>query len=160
MSRKIERSLESITVNGKYEIPETDFSVISSKVTEELQSHRWEILDSIGESIRLIKWEEPPEISESPGEEWQEYLRGIRSGIPVYFSIIAVEHHNESILVEVECHPAMWQRIAYTYGAEASFTENEVQEALSECKTFVKQVMSIFKAKEINLLESTQLYQK
>ena len=152
MSKKIEPSLESITVRGKYEIPETDFDVVYDKVMEELQLWNWRELPKIGKSMTLMKWGKPPKEAQEPqeaGKTWQKYIRTIRSGVPVYFSIIVVEHYKESILVEVECHPAMWHIIAYMSGMEASFTENDVQEALSECKKFVKQVMSIFKGKEI-----------
>jgi len=147
--RLVTPSLESITVRAKYEIPETDFDDIYNKVWEELQYDDWQVLSTIGESFQLMYWKKSTKKISKAGEAWLEFIRGLRSGIPVYFSILAIEHHRESMFVEVECHPAMWHIIAYTYGKEASFTENEVQEALFECRTFVKQVMSIFHGKAI-----------
>jgi len=41
----------------------------------------------------------------------------------------------------------MWYRISQLL--EANFTENQVQEAISDCRAFVKQIMSIFKGKEV-----------
>ena len=149
MSKKIEPSLESITVRGKYQIPETDFDVVYDKLMEELEPLDWGDTHRIGDSIGLVNWESPPKKDLDSGKAWQEYVRSLRSGIPVFFSITTIEHHKASILVEVECHPAMWHIIAYTHGEESSFTENEVQEALFECQSFVKRVMSIFKGKEI-----------
>ena len=161
MSKKLEPryvtpSLESITVRGKYNIPETDFDVVCDMVIEELQPFYWGPASKIGESIELMKWEEP---TENP-LDWQKYVRELRSGVPVWFSITTIEHHKESILVEVECHPAMWHIIAHTYGKEESFTENQVQEALSDCKRFVKQVMSIFKGKEVEPVSVYPIIQK
>jgi len=150
MSKKTEPSLESITVRGKYEIQETEFDVVYSRVKKELEPTHWGTLHRIGESISLALWEMPKKMpKKKAGEAWQKYIMGLRSGVPVFLSIVAVEHLKESIIVEVECHPAMWHIIAYTRGEEVRFTENNVQEALSECTVFVKEVMSIFRAKEI-----------
>ena len=145
MSKKIEPSLESITVRGKYKIPETDFNVIEKMLADTLSARRgWIRLPKLGESIRLMNFGD-----RKPEEEdaWEKRIKEIRAGVPVYLSITTVEHYDNGILVEVECRPAMWSRIANL--KETTFKENEVQEALIECKTFVKQVMSIFKGKEI-----------
>jgi len=131
-------SLESITVRGKYIIAETDFSVVEKKVIETLSS--WRILRKIGESISVC-------LMVKGKKEWYERIERARFGLPVYFSIITVEHFSDGILVEVECRPAIWYRI--TQLDEVSFMENQVQEALLECRRFVKEVMSIFRGKEV-----------
>lgn len=104
-----------------------------------LGKESWGVLSQIGESITLLSFSEEE-------KEWQNYIRKLRE-VPVYISFTTLEHYDDSILVEVECRPAMWYRIANFY--ETEFTENEVRQALFECKTFVKQVMRIFKGKEI-----------
>lgn len=152
MSRKPEPryvtpTLESITIRAKYKIPETDFSVVCDKIIKELEPVGWLVYEKIGESVELLYWSEKPQVLNV--ENWEKNVRSRRSGVPVHLVITTVEHNIKSILVEVECHPAMWSIIAQTKGEETSFTENEVQEALLECKRFVKQVMSIFKGKEI-----------
>ena len=103
----------------------------------------WIRFPKTGESIRLTNWGK----RKLKQREWFKQIEEVRAGSPVYISIITVEHLNNSILVEVECRPAMWYRIASL--GETNFMENEVQEALLECKSFVKQVMSIFEGKEI-----------
>lgn len=154
MPEKIEPSLESITVRGKYKIPETDFNVVKRTVTKTLHSEGWIVFQKIGESITLMRLGGSSSSTMSMMEkmkenkkEWEKYLRSIRRGLAIWLSMTTVEHYNDSILVEVECRPAMWFLISQ--GGEISFMENEVQEALLECKNFVKQVMSIFKGKEI-----------
>ena len=104
----------------------------------------WVMLSKIGESIRLMKFG-----TFDPTEEntWAKQIQYVRYGTAVCIFITTVERYDTGILVEVECRPAMWFRIATL--RETSFTENEVQEALFECKSFVKQVMSIFKGKEV-----------
>jgi len=145
LSTKIEPSLESITVRGKYIIPETDFKVVEKKVLDTLGPWGWIQRPKIGESISLMDFGEvKPEIKEG---DWLKYIKDVRAGAVVSISITTVEHLNTGILVEVDCRPAMWFRIAQLH--ETNFTENQVQEALFECKGFVKQVMSIFKGKEI-----------
>jgi len=142
--RYITPSLESITVKGKYIVPETSFKTVYKKLMKQLESLDWGECSLIGESVGLMKWKM------TKGEkDWQKYLRGIRSGVPVFFGVTTIEHHEQSMLLEVECHPAMWHMIAYTRGEEVTYTENEIQEALFECKRFVKQVMSIFKGREV-----------
>lgn len=97
-----------------------------------------------------MEWSNPPKpLPKDVAEAWQKYLNTIRPGIPAYLSITMIELRKTSMLVEVECHSVMWHMIAYTGGREETFTENEVEEALYECKIFLKQVMSIFRGKEI-----------
>ena len=54
--RHVTPTLESITVRGKYEIPETDFEVIHNKVIEVFKPLDWHETIRVGESIRLIHW--------------------------------------------------------------------------------------------------------
>jgi hypothetical protein len=133
-------ALESITVGGKYFLPETDFSTVEKMVNKTLS--RWVSLPRMGESLRLV---DTTPLTDEKG--WFKQLRKTRPGIPVYFSIVVVEHSGSGMLVEVECRPAMWHKISQLF--EVSFTVNQVQEALIECKTFVKQVMSVFGGKEV-----------
>ena len=142
-------SLESITVKGKYEIPEIDFNIVYDKVLKELQPKCWHTLLRVGDSIQLLRMSSVVLTKCEIEKKWVSYLEGVRAGTPVFFQIVTVEYHQQNILVEVECHPAMWHIIGYSPYQKARFTENQVQEALLECKTFVKQVMSIFRGKEI-----------
>jgi len=145
--RYVSPSLESITVRGKYKIPQTNFKDISNGVKKTL-GKLWNKFSEIGESVSLVQWE-VSEGADINSEEWGKHIKDLRSGIPVTLTITTVEHYNAGTLVEVECRPSMWYRIARSYGRETSFTENEVQEALLECRSFVKQVMSIFRGKEV-----------
>jgi len=141
LSEKIEPSLESITVRGKYKIPQTDFNVVEKMLLDTLGTiggMNWELLHRIGESLRLYQVEEG---------DWNKCVRTVRPGTPVSMIITTIEHNGNNILIEIECRPAMWFRIS-NFG-ETRFRENQVQEALFECKTFVKEVMSIFGGKEI-----------
>lgn len=171
MSTKITPSLESITVRAKYIVPETDFSVVQKKVIEELQFPPWALQAKIGESMTLIrlgdkvvsfiiKTAENKKLVQSfmrdlllgkrEKEIWNLYEKDtsqFRPGFPIYFSIITIEHCDNGILVEVECRPAMWSKISQ-FGL-VNFTENQVKEGLLECRSFVKQVMSMFKGKEV-----------
>jgi len=147
--RHVIPTLESITVRGKYILPETDFSIVEQKLLQTLNPIGWGKLRTIGESIRLAYWRraEKGKTERKAIKWWAEHLRKIRPGFPVYFTITTVEHLNNNILVEVECRPGMWFRISQLQ--EVSFKENQVQEALLECKSFVKQVMSAVKGKEV-----------
>jgi len=139
--RRLTPSLDSITIRCKYFIPETDFSVVEKMVVKAL-SRYWARMDvKIGESLELCN------VGRKKKVNWQKHIKEVRHGVPVYLSIIAAEHLNKGILVEIECRPAMWFLIS-TF-QESSFTENQVQEALLECRRFAKQVMSVFKGKEI-----------
>lgn len=142
MSEKIEPSLESITVRGKYKIPETDFGVIKEKILQEVKDREFKSQMILGES--LMVYDMAPG---STAKVWEKRLKKRRAGMPVFFSITSLEYFSDAILFEVECRPAMWFLIAKNIKME--FTENEVQEALMECRFFVKQIMSIFKGKEI-----------
>lgn len=146
MSRKLEPnyitpSLESITVRGKYIISETDFNVIEHKIVKAVFPHYRPLDLRIGESIQLTYATKKKKV------KWTEIVHKTRVGGPIYLSIIAIEHINNGILVEVECRPAMWFRISQFH--EKNFTQNQVQEALLECRLFVKQVMSSVKGKEV-----------
>jgi hypothetical protein len=114
-------------------------------LADTLSKWSWVTLPKIGESVKFL-------FSFKKGEPyqkgmWYEHIRKLRTGNPASVSITTVEYYDNGILVEVECRPAMWYRI--TNLKEKSFTENEVQEALLECKIFVKQIMSTFRVKEI-----------
>ena len=138
-------TLESITIKGKYKIPETDFGVVEKILVKTLEFYNWVALPRIGESIRLIKIGK--EIREYKDEDFHKYVKETRYGVPVCLIVTTVEHFGDGILVEVECRPALWYRIS-TH-REVNFRENEVQEALLECGTFVKGVMSTFGGKEV-----------
>lgn len=150
-------SLESITVRAKYAIPEIDFSVAQKKIEEALRSSYWIPIEKIGESITLLLMGKKLVDSavklilagktEKFIEHYKKRLEDVRSGVAIHFSITAVEHLNNGILVEVECRPALWFKL--TQFRETSFTENDVQEALLECRSFVKKAMSSFKGKEV-----------
>jgi hypothetical protein len=142
--RRVTPTLESITVKGKYILPEIDFDVAEKIVKDTLSSWGWRTLPRVGESIVLNFYGKKNPLEKGA---WREHIKEVRPGAYVYISVTVVEHFNNGILVEVECRPAMWFRIAQC--EETSFTENEVQEALIECKSFVKRVMSIFKGKEV-----------
>lgn len=147
---RIMPNLQSVTVRGKYKLPETDFSKIVKTITQTL-SCNWAVARNIGESIAMIYCGKhyADMISQDKKNErvWQKLIREVRTGVPLFLSITVLEHIENSILIEIECRPDMWFRIA-TF-KEESFTENDVQEALIECRAFVKQVVSIFKGREV-----------
>jgi hypothetical protein len=137
---KITPSLESITIRGKYLVRNTDFDGVKSKIFKAVQpATAWKLHPVSGESVTLICFSR---------SDWMETVKNVRSGIPLYFSLVAIEHiDNNSIILEVECRPAMWHKIASLN--ESKFTENQVQEALLECRGFVKQTMSVLRGKEV-----------
>jgi len=142
MSRKIEPSLESVTVRGKYSVPLKDFDKIREKLLEYLVrdvNREWKIYSQVGNSIVIMQL--------GSNDGYDNHVKKTRPGVPFYFSLILIEEFSDYTLVEVDCRPIMWYRIA-NFGEE-KFTENDIQEALIENKAFVKQVMSIFKGREI-----------
>ena len=141
MSDKIKPSLESITIRAKYTIPLTDFYEIKKRILEYTTQDPmyWQVFSQIGDSLVLI--EKPS------NRDFEKHVEARRPGSPMYFSIVALEHFPNSILVEVECRPAMWYKICKLN--QENFAENKVQESLLETKFFVKQIISIFKAKEV-----------
>jgi len=143
--RYVTPSLESITVRGKYKIPETDFSVVRETVSKELNT--WLVAREFGESVEILhKGVSPP--AKLDDEWWRKHVTDdVRAGVPVYFSILTLEHFNDSMLVEVETRPAMWYLISQ--GVEVCFTENQVQEALLDCRGFARRVMGIFRGREV-----------
>ena len=150
MSTQISPTLESITVRAKYIIHETNFDAIQKKILEVYAPSFWYVMSSAGESFEIgelgkanLNFASDKEVK----KQWYKKIRETRYGVPLSFSLIVVEHIGNDLLVELECKPSMWFKIA-TFG-QKKFTENNVQEALIECRTFVKQVMSIFKAKEV-----------
>jgi hypothetical protein len=152
MSTKITPSLESITVRGKYLMEETDFNVVRDRVIKATNlEYGWEIYPegTRGESITLVHYIE---------EEWKKNIQKTRPGAPVYFSLIIVEHLHDKVLVEVECRPSLWYKIATLQ--QSMFTENQVQEALLECRIFIKQVMSGVKAKELEPISVYPIIQR
>ena len=76
-----------------------------------------------------------------------EVLKTTRLGMPIDFSATLIECYSDRLIIEVQCLPVMYHKIGKGYGT--TFTENQVQEALSECALFTKQVMSGLKGKEI-----------
>jgi hypothetical protein len=167
MSTKITPSLESITIRGKYFIPEIDFGVMESLLMKETSVGcliDWGTPKRMGESLWLVcvGFEYKQELSriEKRIEEStllklssellkliNKHMKASRPGIPFTFLIIAIERLNNGTIVEVECRPLMWYLISK--GLQLDFIENQVQEALIECRIFVKQVMSIFNGKEV-----------
>jgi len=143
--RYITPTLESITVRGKYIIKEKDFSVIQKRVAQALMPFDFGIFPAIGESIILSRGYE--ESQKGKKNWWFKTIRECRAGYPVYLTITSIEHFNDDTLVEVECRPALWYKISQLN--ESSFKENAVQEALLECRGFVKQTMSLFRSKEV-----------
>lgn len=141
MSNKVTPSLESITVKAKYSIPLTDFYEIKKRAEQYIgnQPITWKIFSQIGDSVVWIQIAESGKFSKQVANQ--------RAGIPCYLSIVALEKSEKNTLVEVECRPVMWYKISKL--KKVKFTENEVQESILENASFVKQVMSIFKAKEI-----------
>jgi hypothetical protein len=142
MPKKYTPTLESITVKAKYNIPITDFATIEHMLeqTPALAELGWGIM-RFGESIDCLRG------AAKDFDKFEKVVRNYRVGIPCRFCITAIEHFDDSTLVDVQCLPVMWYKI--TYSGEVEFTENQVQEALIECSVFVKQVMSVFKGKEI-----------
>lgn len=150
MSDCVNPSLESITLRGKYTVSETSFDAIKEKLTKALVNRSWFMLVQQGESVVLVDIgvANPALVGEKKTQElWMQYVRKIRSGVPIYYSFIVTEHIGNNLLAEVECRPAMWYKIS-TLGEEA-FAKNKVQEALIECRSFVKQLMSLFPSKEV-----------
>lgn len=141
MSQKVEPTLESITVSGKYDIPFGDFEDVVTYLDKTLKL-KWRKIKLIGDSIRLIYKHEY--INK---QSWKELINESRVGVPIDFSVTVIGRYNNRMIVEVQCLPIMYYRICSS-GA-ISFTKNEVQEALLECKLFVKQVMSGLKGKEV-----------
>jgi hypothetical protein len=163
MSNKITPSLESITLRAKYFLPETNFSIVEKAIADVLLSEGWATIAKLGESIAIFKiGKEKHSILMEPQKKitsiWQKRIKNLRHGAPLYFSIMVIEHPNTGMLVEVECRPALWFKIATL--KEKDFTENEIQEALIECRVFVKQVMSIFKGKEVEPVSVYPIIQK
>ncbi|MGD0028081.1 MAG: hypothetical protein ABSC91_03985 [Candidatus Bathyarchaeia archaeon] len=139
MSNKITPSLDSITIRAKYLLKNVDIEDLKAKLLQAIEpEHFWKIQSRMGEAITVIYFLEP---------EWGKNIMNARSGIPVFFSAVIVEHFDDSILLEAECRPAMWYKIATLHIEE--FTNNQVQEAQIECRAFVKRVMSILKGKEV-----------
>jgi hypothetical protein len=140
MPTKITPSLESITVRAKYIIPETNFDEIKKMLIQSFPAHWGRIREQVGKSITLCN-------IGKKGVVWGKYIEQVRPGVPVWSSIVPLENLNNGTLVEVECRPAMWFLVSKNI--RQSFMENQIQEALIECRIFVKQVMSIFNGKEV-----------
>ncbi len=134
-------ALESITVRGKYKISETDFNIVEKMVIKELSALGWEHYARIGESLMIY------DLPLSEKKDWLKVIEKRRTGSPVHLLITTLEHYKSGMLVEVECRSAMRYKIANL--KETKFTENDAQESLLECKRLVKQIMSIFKGKEV-----------
>jgi len=162
MSNKITPNLESITLKAKYFLPETSFSVVEKAITDTLLSKDWATIAKLGESIAIFKIGEKYSILFEPQKKstsiFQKRIKELRPGVPLYFLITVIEHPNTGMLVEIECRPALWFKIATL--KEEDFTENEIQEALIECRIFVKQIMSIFKGKEVEPISVYPIIQK
>jgi len=149
MSDMITPSLESITVRAKYLIFEKEFNSIQKKLRENNSiSTRFHIFAPVGDSIRLVSFK----LRNKNGKkkDYNIYVKELeksRVGDVFLFTLIVLEHLDNGLLVDIECRPRMWYRIAQLH--ESTFSENQVQEAIIECKSFVRQIMSMFKAKEV-----------
>jgi hypothetical protein len=151
MPKKTTINLESITVKGKYSVPETNFDTIEKSIRDVFVPRGW-LPERIGESLELMNMHQSVlALVGKPQKEitkiWQESIKKSRYGFPIFISMTAIEHLSNSLLVEVECRPAMWYKIA-TFGEE-KFTGYNVKEALLECQAFGKRFMSILKGREV-----------
>jgi hypothetical protein len=189
MLKKVIPSLESITIRAKYIVQETDFNCIIEKIRETLvypKPPTWILVESIGKSVGFMKmgrqfqiemWKTYKETQKDPqflakkiesmllGEEDKEFtdmycnnLYELRPGYPYTFNLTTVEQSDLGILVEVECRPTMWYLIVQGHLDE--FTQNQVEEALLEGRKFVRQVMSIFKAREVEPISVYPIIQR
>jgi hypothetical protein len=149
MSRKYTPTLESITVRAKYLIP-TGFETVKETLekTEISESRGW-LIYSFGESLECIVTRE---------RSVDKAIKELRVGAPNHFSITVIEHLNGGILVEIQCRPVMWYRICKSN--ETEFTDNQVQEALIECSSFVKRNMSVFRGKVIEPISVYPIIQR
>lgn len=145
--RYVTPTLESITIRGKYRIHQTDFNIVTEMVRNELPPV-WTLIRKIGESVAFANVKRRVDEKDLT-KVVNKRIKELRFGVPFTFHITTVEHYNDGILVDVECRPVMWYTIAREKCTEETFTQNQIQEALLECKIFVKQVMSIFRGKEI-----------
>jgi hypothetical protein len=148
--RYVTPTLESITIKGKYIIEQTDFNSVKKMIRQALEPASWVSVGEIGESLILVNVRKGIFLLSKESDvdkEWTKDMQKTRSGVPIYVSITTLEHLSAGILVEVECRPNMWYRISQLHAMH--FQENQVQEALLECKNFVKRVMSIFSVREI-----------
>jgi hypothetical protein len=143
--RYITPTLESITVKSKYWIPLTDFGDVLVYLKNELTA--WRMLNRVGDSVELVYISLDPPEEKAFGDAWSKRVKQLRAGVPIDFYVTAIERSTDGMIVEVQCLPTMWHSIA-RFG-ETTFTENQVQEALLECKLFVRQTMSGLKGKEI-----------
>lgn len=144
---KITPSLESITIRAKYILEENDFSKVAKKLKEELTKRQWIVKSSLGESVVLFDLGENSIVVLATNKKdlekiWHKTIKRTRYGIPLSFSMTAIEHPANGLLVEVECKPSMWFKI--TTLLEKNFTQNNIEEALQECQEFVRQTMSMF----------------
>lgn len=152
MGNKITPTLESITVRGKYATKETDFKKIKKTIVEALVPGGWILGQSIGDSMEMFNIGLPILEARSlehgkRAKKWHEHIKKIRYGVPVSLSLTTIEHSDYGPVVEIECKPGMYYRI--TALKEKKFDENDIQEALLECRKFAKEVLSLLKGKEI-----------
>lgn len=146
-------TLESITLTGKYVVTAKTFQAIADVMKTQLVD--WTLSKERGNSMEFLNIAPNsfPNNEEKGLEIWHKRIRRLRYGAPAYFSCIAVERVKGEFLVEVQCRPSMWLRIATL--KEKNFSSNQVQEALIECKLFVKRIMSSLNSKEF---ESISVY--
>ena len=146
--RTVRPSLESISVRGKYKVY-SDFQAFLELVKPTLEQIGWRIR-RFGNSVdcEFDYTKRHPKLKSKGGfDRRMEFLEWARTGIPFGFHITAIEYLQDGVIIEVECLPIMYFLIAQR--AKTQFTEYEVEEARIECRRFIKDVMSIVKAEEI-----------
>jgi len=158
MSNAITPSLESITVRAKYLIPEKDFSIIAKQIREQpFLSKFFYIYQPVGESIKLTYMKHFLDQEEND-KQWYKTIENTRSGGIAHVGLAVIEHQNNGMILEVECRPMLWFKIATLN--QTDFNENDVQEALIECGSFIRQFMSLFKGKEIEPISVYPIIQR
>lgn len=74
-------------------------------------------------------------------------LEHSRKGSPFDINISTREHQSDGIIIEILCRPVMYYLITQLVIFE--FATTMVEEALIECQTFVKNLLSVVNTKEI-----------
>jgi len=150
-ARKVCPSLESIYVQGKY-IVHCGFQLFLESIQPALIQANFRVLQQIGNSVDCeLDYSKSGLIKEFRSKDTlgqrMEYLERARAGIPFCLHITAIEHLQDGVIIEIACQPAMYYMI--TQKKLIQFGEHQVEEARIECRRFIKDVMSIVKAEEI-----------
>lgn len=150
--RMVSPSLESICIRGKYKVF-SSFEEFCNKVEVGLKTQNWFVLEKLNGSVdfeyNFLKHlpKEKEKKLKTLFEKKKEALRNMRMGVPLSLFLTAIEYQRDGTIVEVECHPVMYYQKTQYHKQE--FLDYQKEDALIECRRFVKRVMSIVKAKEI-----------